>query len=160
VHCADGDCSAALCRSGARSVSCCNIITTVNCSSSRHFGHRIRDQCVYLPVLHAAAALGFSTENPLPFCCRFSDAIRAGRINHVQQVDNCSILAAVGQQMASRKGVSAIMFSSLAKANINVRCPSMRSVASVRHVQQRDSGCLLMMALFLQCIKSMAARAV
>lgn len=52
---------------------------------------------------------------------RFSDAIRAGRINHVQQVDNCSILAAVGQQMASRKGVSAIMFSSLAKANINVR---------------------------------------
>jgi hypothetical protein len=40
----------------------------------------------------------------------------------VEQVADCCILAAVGQQMASRKGVSATMFSALAKANINVRC--------------------------------------
>jgi len=52
---------------------------------------------------------------------KFADAIRAGRISHVQKIDNCCILAAVGQQMASRKGVSATMFSALAKANINIR---------------------------------------
>ena len=55
---------------------------------------------------------------------RFSDAIRAGRISNVEQIDGCCILAAVGQQMASRKGVSATMFSALAKANINIRCAS------------------------------------
>lgn len=55
------------------------------------------------------------------WACRFADAIRAGRISHVQKIDNCCILAAVGQQMASRKGVSATMFSALAKANINIR---------------------------------------
>ena len=55
-------------------------------------------------------------------CCRFADALRSGRIHHVEQVADCCILAAVGQQMASRKGVSATMFSALAKANINVRC--------------------------------------
>ena len=38
------------------------------------------------------------------------------------KVHDCCILAAVGQQMASRKGVSATMFSALAKANINIRC--------------------------------------
>ena len=31
------------------------------------------------------------------------------------------MLAAVGHQMASRKGVAATMFSALAKANINIR---------------------------------------
>jgi hypothetical protein len=53
--------------------------------------------------------------------CRFNDAIRSGRIHHIEAIDNCCILAAVGQQMASRKGVSATMFSALAKSNINIR---------------------------------------
>ena len=53
---------------------------------------------------------------------RFSEAIRAGRISKVEQISECCILAAVGQQMASRKGVAATMFSALAKANINIRC--------------------------------------
>lgn len=45
----------------------------------------------------------------------------------MEQVADCCILAAVGQQMASRKGVSATMFSALAKANINVRCARLRT---------------------------------
>ncbi|XP_075520248.1 bifunctional aspartokinase/homoserine dehydrogenase, chloroplastic-like [Primulina tabacum] len=36
-------------------------------------------------------------------------------------IPNCSILAAVGQKMASTPGVSATLFNALAKANINVR---------------------------------------
>jgi aspartokinase len=56
---------------------------------------------------------------------RFSEAIRAGRISKVEKIGDCCILAAVGQQMASRKGVAATMFSALAKANINIRCVSL-----------------------------------
>lgn len=52
---------------------------------------------------------------------RFSDAISAGRISAVEGIDECCILAAVGQQMASRRGVAATMFAALAKANVNVR---------------------------------------
>lgn len=52
---------------------------------------------------------------------RFSEAIAASRISAVEAIDNCCILAAVGQQMASRRGVSATMFAALAKANINIR---------------------------------------
>lgn len=52
---------------------------------------------------------------------RFREAIAAGRISKVEAIDNCSILAAVGQQMASRKGVAASMFGALAKANVNIR---------------------------------------
>ena len=52
---------------------------------------------------------------------RFAEAIRAGRISKVEKIDNCCVLAAVGRQMASRKGVAATMFSALAKANINIR---------------------------------------
>ena len=51
----------------------------------------------------------------------FAEAIRAGRISKVEKIDNCCVLAAVGRQMASRKGVAATMFSALAKANINIR---------------------------------------
>ena len=54
--------------------------------------------------------------------CRFSEAIGAGRISKVEKIDDCCVLAAVGHQMASRKGVAATMFSALAKANINIRC--------------------------------------
>ena len=52
---------------------------------------------------------------------RFAEAIRAGRISKVEKIDDCCVLAAVGRQMASRKGVAATMFSALAKANINIR---------------------------------------
>lgn len=61
------------------------------------------------------------TRSCVPMPCRFNDAIRSGRIHHIEAIDNCCILAAVGQQMASRKGVSATMFSALAKSNINIR---------------------------------------
>ena len=53
--------------------------------------------------------------------CRFDEAIKAGRISKVEKIDECCVLAAVGHQMASRKGVAATMFSALAKANINIR---------------------------------------
>lgn len=52
---------------------------------------------------------------------RFKDAISAGRISRVFAVENCAILAAVGQQMASTHGVCAMLFEALAKAAINVR---------------------------------------
>ncbi|XP_044511708.1 bifunctional aspartokinase/homoserine dehydrogenase 1, chloroplastic-like [Mangifera indica] len=52
---------------------------------------------------------------------RFREALNAGRLSQVAVVPNCSILAAVGQKMASTPGVSATLFNALAKANINVR---------------------------------------
>nr|GMD08392.1 bifunctional aspartokinase/homoserine dehydrogenase, chloroplastic-like [Ipomoea batatas] len=52
---------------------------------------------------------------------RFSQALGAGRLSQIAVIPNCSILAAVGQRMASTPGVSATLFSALAKANINVR---------------------------------------
>ncbi|KAJ6360556.1 hypothetical protein OIU77_004551 [Salix suchowensis] len=52
---------------------------------------------------------------------RFSEALNAGRLSQVAIIPNCSILAAVGQKMASTYGVSATLFNALAKANINVR---------------------------------------
>lgn len=52
---------------------------------------------------------------------RFTEAISAGRISKVEAIEECCVLAAVGQKMASRRGVAATMFAALAKANINVR---------------------------------------
>ncbi|CAK7328840.1 unnamed protein product [Dovyalis caffra] len=52
---------------------------------------------------------------------RFREALNAGRLSQVAVIRNCSILAAVGQKMASTPGVSATLFNALAKANINVR---------------------------------------
>ncbi|XP_068641456.1 bifunctional aspartokinase/homoserine dehydrogenase 1, chloroplastic-like [Aristolochia californica] len=52
---------------------------------------------------------------------RFHQALGAGRLSKVEVIPNCSILAAVGQKMASTPGVSATLFNALAKANINVR---------------------------------------
>ena len=52
---------------------------------------------------------------------RFANAIAAGRLSRVTTIPNCSILAAVGQQMASTYGVSAMLFEALAKSAINVR---------------------------------------
>lgn len=47
--------------------------------------------------------------------------MRAGRISKVEAIDDCCVLAVVGQQMCSRKGVAATVFAALAKANINIR---------------------------------------
>ncbi|KAL8482378.1 hypothetical protein ACS0TY_027893 [Phlomoides rotata] len=52
---------------------------------------------------------------------RFRQALDAGRLSQIAIIPNCSILAAVGQKMASTPGVSATLFSALAKANINIR---------------------------------------
>eukprot|EP00271_Cylindrocystis_brebissonii_P004896 TRINITY_DN16821_c0_g1_i1.p1 TRINITY_DN16821_c0_g1~~TRINITY_DN16821_c0_g1_i1.p1 ORF type:complete len:958 (-),score=174.47 TRINITY_DN16821_c0_g1_i1:780-3653(-) len=52
---------------------------------------------------------------------KFRRALDAGRISKVEVVHSCSVLAAVGQRMASTPGVSATLFGALAKANINVR---------------------------------------
>ncbi|GAU31092.1 hypothetical protein TSUD_322290 [Trifolium subterraneum] len=50
----------------------------------------------------------------------FHSALYAGRLSQVAVIPNCSILAAVGQKMASTPGVSATLFNALAKANINI----------------------------------------
>ncbi|XP_057974069.1 bifunctional aspartokinase/homoserine dehydrogenase 1, chloroplastic-like isoform X2 [Malania oleifera] len=52
---------------------------------------------------------------------RFRHALDAGRLSQVAIIPSCSILAAVGQKMASTPGVSATLFNALAKANINIR---------------------------------------
>lgn len=52
---------------------------------------------------------------------RFRQALDAGRLSQIAIIPNCSILAAVGQKMASTPGVSATLFDALAKANINIR---------------------------------------
>ncbi|KAK9724171.1 hypothetical protein RND81_05G053600 [Saponaria officinalis] len=52
---------------------------------------------------------------------RFRQALDAGRLSQVAIIPNCSILAAVGQKMASTPGVCATLFTALAKANINIR---------------------------------------
>ncbi|KAJ0987088.1 hypothetical protein J5N97_005444 [Dioscorea zingiberensis] len=52
---------------------------------------------------------------------RFREALVAGRLSKVEVIRHCSILAAVGQKMASTPGVSATLFDAIAKANINVR---------------------------------------
>ncbi|CAI9757777.1 unnamed protein product [Fraxinus pennsylvanica] len=52
---------------------------------------------------------------------RFRQALDAGRLSQIAVIPNCSILATVGQKMASTPGVSASLFNALAKANINIR---------------------------------------
>ncbi|CAA7061285.1 unnamed protein product [Microthlaspi erraticum] len=52
---------------------------------------------------------------------RFRQALTGGRLSQIEVIPNCSILAAVGQKMASTPGVSATFFNALAKANINIR---------------------------------------
>ena len=51
---------------------------------------------------------------------RFEKAIAAGRIKQVGVVENCAILAAVGQNMCQTCGVSAALFEALAAATVNV----------------------------------------
>jgi len=50
----------------------------------------------------------------------FAREIANGQINSVRELPDQCILAAVGQGMCSTPGVSAILFSALAKANINI----------------------------------------
>ncbi|KAF3785541.1 Bifunctional aspartokinase/homoserine dehydrogenase 2 [Nymphaea thermarum] len=52
---------------------------------------------------------------------RFRQALDAGRLSKIEVIRNCSILAAVGQKMASTPGVSATLFNALAQANVNIR---------------------------------------
>jgi bifunctional aspartokinase / homoserine dehydrogenase 1 len=52
---------------------------------------------------------------------RFADAIGAGRVSAVERIDECCVLAAVGQGMVNRKGVAATMMSALARANVNIK---------------------------------------
>jgi len=51
---------------------------------------------------------------------RFEKAIAAGRVARVSALPNCSILSAVGQNMANVPGVSAMLFTALASAAVNV----------------------------------------
>lgn len=76
--------------------------------------------CTHLPRTLSVQTCASIDQSP-GRCIRFGDAIRAGRISKVEQIEDCCVLAAVGHQMASRKGVAATMFSALAKANINIR---------------------------------------
>ncbi len=52
---------------------------------------------------------------------RFAEYIASGRISGIDRIDDCCVLAAVGQGMVARKGVAATLFGALAKANINIR---------------------------------------
>lgn len=51
----------------------------------------------------------------------FRRAIEKGRIQDVGIIPHCTVLAAVGQRMASTPGVCAALFAALAKARVNVR---------------------------------------
>ena len=75
-----------------------------------------------LPKQHTTTSVSCRRMTATRQCAhRFSEAIGAGRISKVEKINDCCVLAAVGHQMASRKGVAATMFSALAKANINIR---------------------------------------
>lgn len=50
-----------------------------------------------------------------PICCRFGAIRNLMKLLQIAVVSNCSILAAVGQKMASTPGVSATLFNALAK---------------------------------------------
>lgn len=73
---------------------------------------------------HSVCFACSSSQAPLAVAAleeRFAAAISAGRLSRVTAIPNCSILAAVGQQMASTYGVCAMLFEALAKSAINVR---------------------------------------
>ncbi|KAL5071060.1 hypothetical protein RYX36_021947 [Vicia faba] len=52
---------------------------------------------------------------------RLRQALDNGRTSQVAIIPNCSILAAIGQKLASPPGISATIFNVLAKPSINVR---------------------------------------
>ncbi|CAI7873818.1 unnamed protein product [Closterium sp. NIES-54] len=51
----------------------------------------------------------------------FRRAIETNRVHDIEVIPHCTVLAAVGQRMASTPGVSAALFAALAKARVNVR---------------------------------------
>ena len=52
---------------------------------------------------------------------RFAESLKKGRIMKISSIPGCTILATVGQEMKSRSGVSAALFTALAGAGINVK---------------------------------------
>ena len=52
---------------------------------------------------------------------KFAEDVQSGNISRIQRIRDCSILAAVGEEMANRKGMSAMLMSALATANINIK---------------------------------------
>ncbi|MEW5316770.1 MAG: hypothetical protein WDW38_008120 [Sanguina aurantia] len=52
---------------------------------------------------------------------KFQESISAGRVSAITLIQNCCVLAAVGQGMVARKGVAATMMGALAKAAINIK---------------------------------------
>lgn len=73
---------------------------------------------------------------------RFSNNIRDGTVSKVFKIDDCCVLAAVGQRMANRKGMAATMMTALATGNINIKAIAQGSseynITVV--VDQKDSG--------------------
>lgn len=52
---------------------------------------------------------------------KFAESIRAGRVQDVELVPDCAVLAAVGQRMAENRGIAATVFSALATAGVNIK---------------------------------------
>ena len=52
---------------------------------------------------------------------KFADAIRSGLVTDVEVIPDCAVLAAVGQRMASNRGIAAKVFDALARAGVNVK---------------------------------------
>ena len=84
----------------------CNVVMISQASSEHSICFAVRS--------HEAAAAVKALNK------RFEKAIAAGRIKAVEAVDECAILAAVGQNMCQPPGVSAMLFEALANANVNV----------------------------------------
>lgn len=66
--------------------------------------------------------------------------LKSGMINAVQIIDNCSMIAAVGEHMSNASGVSGIFFDALGKARINVLAISQgcdeRNISAVVHADE------------------------
>lgn len=65
------------------------------------------------------APVGAQAQRVLKDAFRFE--IESGNIESIELTDNCSILAAVGDDMVETPGVSAQFFTSLARAGVNIR---------------------------------------
>jgi len=52
---------------------------------------------------------------------RFAEDINSALISKIHRITSCCILAAVGEEMANRKGMSAMLMSALAVANVNIK---------------------------------------
>ena len=71
----------------------------------------------------------------------FDHEIRAGQVQRVELLPSCSVLAAVGDEMARAPGVAATFFGALGKAGVNVRAiaqgSSERNISAV--IDRADS---------------------